>query len=161
MTRDVIILIGSMGGVAELAAEDMAEELRCEGYSAMVMRMEQAGLETFDLDALFIVCTSSCGEGAIPLNGRPLFGALEMERPDLRHVHFSVFALGDREHHAETFCFAGHKFDRLLGDLGAQRFAVIGEHDAGGRLAPEDAARHWVRRWIATDRPTWWAASVI
>ena len=147
MNRDVIILVGTMTGTAELTAEAMGADLRQAGLKARVLRMEHATVATFDEPALFVICVSSCGKGAIPLNSRALFAELESQRPDLAHVRYAVFALGDLRDHGETFCFGGRKFDELLAGLGATAFAERGQHDMYGGVTPQDQAREWLAGW--------------
>ena len=69
---------------------------------------------------LYVVVSSTYGQGDVPDNGQALADALERERPDLAHVRYGLFALGDMTY-ARTFCGGGMTFDRILSELGASR----------------------------------------
>ncbi|MGH8631511.1 MAG: flavodoxin domain-containing protein, partial [Burkholderiales bacterium] len=55
--------------------------------------------------------------------------------------------LGDRTY-AETFCFGGKRFDKVLNELGARRIGDILFHDNSAGTLPEDEALEWIGGWI-------------
>jgi MioC protein len=143
----VVVLIGTMTGTAEMTAQ--AVELDCGNLAAFDLRlMDDAAPSVFDEDALFLICTSTYGQGDVPDNAQALYNALAERRPDLSHVRYGVIALGDRTY-AQTFAFGGRKFDALLTELGAQRIGEPFIHDASSGTLPELEASTWVRPWLA------------
>ena len=72
----------------------------------------------FAREGVFLICTSTYGQGDVPDNARALYEDLQRKRPDLSKVRYGVFGLGDRTY-AETFNFGGKRFDDILTELGA------------------------------------------
>lgn len=151
MHLDLTILIGTMTGTAQLVAQDV--ELRLDGDDVHVrtLDMEELDADIFSKGGLFLICTSTYGQGDIPDNAKALFESLETQRPDLGNVHYGLFGLGDRTY-ADTFCFGGKRFDRLLTELGAHRIGDAVLHDASAGTLPEDEAAEWIEGWIALCR---------
>jgi MioC protein len=101
----------------------------------------------FEAGGLYLVCTSTYGQGDVPDNARNLIDRLEAARPDLSAVRFGLVALGDSTY-AATFCHGGLKFDETLRALGAARVGDVLCHDASAGTIPEDVAVEWVGGWI-------------
>ncbi|MBB6123090.1 flavodoxin domain-containing protein [Sphingobium subterraneum] len=147
MTLEITILVATMGGTAELAAEEIANYIEDSGGSAKIVRMENATPATLAQGGLFVICSSTYGTGEVPDNGKPFYAALTHERPDLSEVRYGVMALGDSIY-PNTFAFGGKKFDALFSELGATRIGDICIHDARGKIYPEDAAIEWAEAWL-------------
>jgi MioC protein len=143
----VTILVGTMTGTAELVAEDVAAALGDADHEVEVVPMDDLGLDVFQRGGVFLVCTSTYGQGDIPDNGQAFFDALKAQKPDLGHVIYGVIGLGDRTY-ADTFCFGGRRFDELLASLGARSAMARLDHDASGADLPEDAGVAWAEEWI-------------
>jgi MioC protein len=146
MPRKISILVGTMTGTAELVASEVEAALAGVGREVEVTLMDALGAGAFAQDAVFLICTSTYGNGDVPDNGQALFAALESERPDLSAVTYGLIALGDRTYKA-TFCHGGLKFDALLGELGAKRAGEPLLHDAASGTLPEDVAAEWSLGW--------------
>jgi MioC protein len=143
----ITILVGSMTGNAEYAAEEMQEILRDDyGHEVDLLLMDKLGPEVFERAGVFLVCTSTYGTGDVPENAQQLYGALCERRPDLSGVRYAVFGLGDSGY-GETFNFGGKRFDDILAALGASRLGERAKHDAQSKVPPEDYGREWVRAW--------------
>lgn len=136
-----------MTGIAQLVAQEIELRLDGEGISVNTVEMDELDPSVFDRDGIFLICTSTYGQGDVPDNARDLYEALCGQRPDLSHVVYGVIALGDRTY-AETFCFGGKRFDKILGELGAQRIGDVMLHDASAGTLPEDEAAEWIEGWI-------------
>lgn len=148
MSLDLTILIGTMTGTAQLVAQEV--ELTLDDDEVRVTTKPMDGLDpsVFVGGGLFLICTSTYGQGDVPDNAKPLFDALEQTRPNLAQVRYGVIALGDRTY-ADTFCFGGKRFDALLTALGAVRIGEIMLHDASSGTLPEELAIPWATEWIA------------
>ena len=143
----ITILVGTMTGTAQLCAQEM--ELALGDGETQIEALLMDGLDSgvFQREGVFIICTSTYGQGDVPDNARALYEDLKAKRPDLSHVRYGVFGLGDRTY-AETFNFGGKRFDELLGELGAQRIGERHMHDASSGVLPEETALEWCREWL-------------
>src|SRR5260221_6102510 len=97
------------------------------GVGGTGMRVRpRAGLDAgvFSGGGLFLICSSTYGQGDVPDNAKNLYESLKSARPDLSDVRYGVIALGDRTY-AETFCNGGKRFDAILSELGARRIGEI------------------------------------
>ncbi len=143
----ITILVGSMTGNAEFAAEDLQLVLKehC-GCEVKLLLMDGLGPESLGRNGVYIICTSTYGEGEVPENARHLYDALCMHRPDLSGLRYAIFGLGDSTY-VNTFNFGGKKFDDILSSLGAQRLGERAQHDAQSGVQAGDLAREWLRGW--------------
>lgn len=146
MSNEVKILVGTMTGTAELVADEIVEVLEEKGAETEILLMDDLKPDQLDTGPLYIICTSTYGNGDIPDNAQAFYEALESEKPDLSGLHYGVFALGDRTY-MQTFCFGGKKFDELFEKLGATRLGARKEHDASSGDLPEDIAADWADGW--------------
>jgi MioC protein len=111
-------------------------------------------VDLFRGGGLFIICTSTYGEGEVPENGKALLAALRESGLDLSRVRYGVFGLGDR-HHAATFCWGAKHFDEALSAAGATRLGEIGRHDLREPRYPEEHGLEWLSTWLtAAGAPT-------
>ena len=143
----VTILVGTMTGTAQLCAQEM--ELALDDGETEVATLMMDGLDSsvFSRPGVFLVCTSTYGQGDVPDNAKAFYEDLKAKRPDLSRVRYGVFGLGDRTY-AETFNFGGKRFDELLGELGAERIGERHMHDASSGILPEETALEWCQEWL-------------
>jgi len=146
--QQITILIGTMTGTAQLCAQEM--ELALDDGETKVEALLMDGLDSsvFKRGGVFLICTSTYGQGDVPDNARALYEDLQATRPDLSGVRYGVFGLGDRTY-AETFNFGGKRFDDILSQLGAQRVGERYRHDASSGVLPEETAVEWSRDWAS------------
>ena len=149
----ITILVGTMTGTAQLCAQEM--ELALDDGETAVKTVMMDGLDgsVFSGDGVFLICTSTYGQGDVPDNARALYEDLKAKRPDLSSVRYGVFGLGDRTY-AETFNFGGKRFDELLAELGARRVGERHTHDASSGILPEETALEWCQEWLAKVKET-------
>ncbi len=146
MSSTVTIYVATMTGTADLVAEEVQAALEDEGVQVELQPMDDLDAGAFAAPGLYVVVSSTYGQGDVPDNGQALADALERERPDLAHVRYGLFALGDMTY-ARTFCGGGMTFDRILSELGARRVGEPMRHNASSGLLPEDEAADWARAW--------------
>ena len=147
----ITILVGTMTGTAHLVAQELElawDDGETEVATLMMDRLDSA---VFSRPGVFLVCTSTYGQGDVPDNAKALYADLQAKRPDLAHVRYGVFGLGDRTY-AETFNFGGKRFDDLLTELGAQRIGERVQHDASSGVLPEETAQEWGAGWLTLAR---------
>src|SRR5256885_13773982 len=138
----ITILIGTMTGTAQLCAQEMELALGGGETPVEALLMDSLDASVFARDGVFLVCTSTYGQGDVPDNARAFYEDLKAKRPDLSRVRYGVFGLGDRTY-AETFNFGGKKFDEILTQLGAERIGERHTHDASSGILPEETALEW------------------
>ena len=148
MALDLTILVGTMTGTAQLVAQEL--ELTLDDGETRVKTQPMDGLDAgvFAGGGLFLICSSTYGQGDVPDNAKNLYESLQTARPDLSSVRYGVIALGDRTY-AETFCNGGKRFDAILSELGARRIGDMMLHDASAGTMPEELAVPWAADWIS------------
>ena len=137
-----------MTGTAELVAQELELAFGEESLAIDITLMDKLDHRVFEQPGVFLICTSTYGHGDVPDNAKALYADLRDRRPDLAHVRYGVFALGDSSH-VGTFCFGGKHFDEILTSLGARRYGSVFQHNAFGGTLPEDVALEWFPDWIA------------
>jgi MioC protein len=147
----VHILVGTMTGTAQLCAQEMELALDDGDTRVETLLMDKLDAAVFERPGVFLVCTSTYGQGDVPDNARSFYEGLKAARPDLSRVRYGVFGLGDRTY-AETFNFGGKRFDELLAELGAERIGERHTHDASSGVLPEETALEWCQEWLARVR---------
>ena len=145
---ELTLLVGTMTGTAQLVAQELElvwdnGEIRVE-----TLLMDKLDSSVFEREGIFLIVTSTYGQGDVPDNAKALYEDLKAKRPDLSRVRYGVFGLGDRTY-AETFNFGGKRFDDILGELGAQRVGERVQHDASSGVLPEEKAEEWGQGWLA------------
>jgi MioC protein len=151
MALELTILVGTMTGTAQLVAQEL--ELTLDDGETGVKTKPMDGLDAgiFAGGGLFLICSSTYGQGDVPDNAKNLYESLQTARPDLSNVRYGVIALGDRTY-AETFCNGGKRFDAILSELGARRIGDMMLHDASAGTMPEELAVPWAAGWISQCR---------
>jgi len=149
----VTILVGTMTGTAQLCAQEMELALDDGETEVETLMMDNLDASVFSRPSVFLICTSTYGQGDVPDNARALYEDLKQARPDLSQVRYGVFGLGDRTY-AETFNFGGKRFDDILTELGAKRIGERHMHDASSGVLPEETALEWCQQWLAKAKET-------
>ena len=147
MQLDLTILVGTMTGTAQLVAQELELTLDDEYTHVRTQLMDGLDASVFEGGGLFLICTSTYGQGDVPDNAKALYAALQTARPELSRVRYGIIALGDRTY-AETFCNGGKRFDAILAELGATRIGEPMLHDASAGTLPEEVAIEWAGPWI-------------
>jgi MioC protein len=144
---NIRILVGTMTGTAEMVAQEVQQTLETAGHHASIEMMDNLDSSVFSGGGVFLICSSTYGNGDVPDNAQALYASLETTKPDLSGITYGVIALGDRTY-KDTFCHGGLRFDRILTELGARRAGDILKHDASSGTLPEEVAAQWVVPWI-------------
>ncbi|HLX81013.1 MAG TPA: flavodoxin domain-containing protein [Burkholderiales bacterium] len=142
------LLVGTMTGTAQLVAQELELVWDDGELKVETLLMDKLDASVFDREGIFLIVTSTYGQGDVPDNAKALYEDLKAKRPDLARVRYGVFGLGDRTY-AETFNFGGKRFDDILAELGAQRIGERVQHDASSGVLPEEMAVEWGEGWIA------------
>ena len=142
----ITILVGTMTGTAEMVAQEVEQALEGAGHQASIQVMDNLDAGVFQGGGVFLICTSTYGQGDVPDNAQALFNSLETEKPNLSEVVYGLIALGDTTY-KDTYCQGGKRFDKLLTELGARRAGEILMHDASSGTLPEEVAAQWIVPW--------------
>jgi sulfite reductase (NADPH) flavoprotein alpha-component len=119
-SRPLLILYGSQTGSAERLAKALGQQSLQHGFAARVLEANAFGTVDLKAETHLLFVTSTWGEGDPPDNAASFWAHLNSaEAPDLKHLSFSVLALGDKNY--SDFCGAGKKFDERFEKLGARR----------------------------------------
>jgi MioC protein len=151
MKTQINILVGTMTGTAQLCAQEMELALDDGETQVRTLLMDNLDSSVFSQPGVFLICTSTYGQGDVPDNARALYEELKAKRPNLSQLRYGVFGLGDRTY-AETFNFGGKRFDELLAELGAERIGERHQHDAASGVLPEETALEWCQAWLGQVR---------
>jgi sulfite reductase (NADPH) flavoprotein alpha-component len=138
------ILFGSQTGNGEALAKSLAGLAIAKGYAAEAVSLADYKPSKLKRESLVSFVISTHGEGEPPDDAEVFHEYLLSDNaPDLKHLKYSVLALGDSSY--VNFCQTGREFDSRLAELGAQRFEDALECD----LDYEDAASGWSQRIVA------------
>jgi MioC protein len=143
----VTILVGTMTGTAEIVAQDVRDVIAATGREAEILQMDDLDPSVFNRPGVFLFCCSTYGQGDVPDNAMKFYDSVGQQGPDLGHVRYGVFALGDRTY-TDTFCHGGKRFDELMARLKATRLGDVMRHDASAGTVPEVVATEWIRTWL-------------
>jgi MioC protein len=142
------ILVGTMTGTAQMCAQEMELALDGDEVQVVTQLMDKLDPSVFsDREAVYLICTSTYGQGDVPDNAKALYEALCGQKPDLSGLRYGVFGLGDRTY-AETYNFGGKRFDEILSSLGAERIGERYTNDASSGTLPEEIAVEWAQAWV-------------
>src|SRR6267143_1512323 len=86
MALELTILVGTMTGTAQLVAQEL--ELTLDDGEIRVRTSPMDGLDAgvFSGGGLFLICSSTYGQGDVPDNAKNLYESLKSARPDLSDV---------------------------------------------------------------------------
>ena len=145
------ILVGTMTSTSDYVAQAIQMDCADLVEDIEIQLMDALDIGTFDTaqakDAIYLICSSTYGQGDVPDNARALYESMAATTQFLGHVRYGVIALGDRTY-LQTFCLGGKKFDKRLQDLGAQRIGEVWCHDASSGTMPETEGTEWCRQWL-------------
>jgi MioC protein len=135
------IFFGTESGNAEMAADDIADILRSQGFDTTISELSDAAVDSLAELGTAVLITSTYGEGDLPETAAPFHTALLQSRPDLSRLHFAAFGLGDSGY--ETFNNGIDILRAAFSDLGAQQIGETARHDAATGEPVTDLAASW------------------
>src|SRR5258706_10893186 len=119
MALELNILVGTQTGVAQLVAQEIELRLDGEDMRIKTLLMDDIDASVFDGGGVFLICTSTYGQGDVPDGAKPFYEELLNKRPDLLKVRYGLIGLGHKGTHPPTFSRAARTFHKSLGELGA------------------------------------------
>mgnify|MGYP000847662972 FL=1 len=142
-SEKLLILVATMTGTALMAAEDIAEY--CSENNIKTNIIEIDNIETnvlTDAKGPVLICSSTYGQGDVPDSAQEFYNKLKDLSPDLNHIRYALFGLGDMTYR-DTFAYGGKKFSDLLDSLNATKIGDPFYHDASDGSLPEEVAVDW------------------
>ena len=96
LSKKINILVGTMTGTAEIVAEDIRDMMKEQGLEPELILMDDLDPSVFQREGIFLICTSTYGQGDVPDNAKAFFERLKSQRPDLARGN-GVWDLGSAE----------------------------------------------------------------
>ncbi|MEM1345793.1 MAG: flavodoxin domain-containing protein [Pseudomonadota bacterium] len=138
------VLYGTETGTAEALCDDL--KLAVEGrHDCSVEELDDVSPANLDGETFYILVSSTTGSGDVPSSAEGFYKALTREKPDLSHVRFAVFGLGDRTF-GDTFAQGSEKIMAAMLDCHAVMVGERGIFDASSPSMPEDLALPWLEQ---------------
>lgn len=141
---NIQFLFGTETGSAEILCEDIQADLG-SGFACEITPMSQFDPAHLNAETFYMFVTSTYGNGDLPSMAQPFYDALEAQAPDLSHVRFAIFGLGDMVF-SETFAQGSQRLMDKLKACGALMVGDRGIHDASTAEMPEDIAVPWAHK---------------
>lgn len=114
----LFVLYGTETGNSKSLALEFSKTLKSNSKQVRVKPLDQISIAECRREKVLVFFISTHGEGDPPDQAKSFFQALEKERPDLKGISFTVFALGDSSY--PHFCKAGYDLHQMLTNLGAR-----------------------------------------
>ncbi|MEM6942365.1 MAG: flavodoxin domain-containing protein [Pseudomonadota bacterium] len=142
------LLYGTETGTAEVLCDDLKAAVD-ERVDCSIVDMDATKPAVLEGDTFYILVSSTTGSGDVPGSAENFYKALTTEKPDLSHVRFAIFGLGDRTF-GDTFAQGSEK---IMAAMIACQATMVGERgifDASSNDMPEDIAIPWLEQLLET-----------
>ena len=140
-------LHGTETGTSEFLCDDLQSAISDE-VTCTVESFDDLSPADMSADRHYVLVLSTFGTGEIPFTAKKFFEALEKNKPDLGHVVFSVFGLGDTTFD-RTFNYGS---EMMMKQMLACSAKMVGERylfDASSNEKAEDVALAWLKGILA------------
>lgn len=139
------IIVGTVLGASEYVADALQEVLINCTHTAKIHLTPQ--LSDVDIDATWLICTSTHGAGDLPDNIQPF--AKQLETQTLSEHPFLIVGLGDSSY--DTYCHASIQMENIMHKAGANLLCPALHIDVLNHPIPEDAAVEWLSNWLKSN----------
>ncbi len=134
-----------MTGNARMVGEEISLYCNKKNINNKVFEMDEINASFLSNNTHpIIICSSTYGQGEVPDNAISFYKELKKAEPDLSHIKYALFGLGDSTY-KDTFAFGGKKLDKLFLSLKAKPIGTSYFHDASESTLPEDEGLKWFK----------------
>ncbi|MDC3057230.1 flavodoxin domain-containing protein [Alphaproteobacteria bacterium] len=150
MNRKLDIFVATMTGTALIVADEIVEVCEEKNIAASIKEFDNINYSCLvNQQNPILVISSTYGQGDVPDGSKSFYEKLKNNKPNLDHIEFAVFGLGDMTY-KDTFAFGGKKFEELLSSLNAVKIVDSCFHDASAGTLPEEEAVIWFKEKVLT-----------
>ncbi|MEM7058045.1 MAG: flavodoxin domain-containing protein [Pseudomonadota bacterium] len=135
-------LHGTETGTAEFLCEDLQAAFG-DAHDTQISSLEDVDVSALENGPLYVVVSATFGSGDVPGTGVDFYEALQKNKPDLSHIRFAVFGLGDTSF-GDTY---NQGSEKLMTEMLACKAEMVGERglfDSSSPEMPEDIAIPWL-----------------
>ena len=119
---------------------------------AQARLMDNLDATVFEGGGLFLICTSTYGQGDVPDNAKQLYESLQTARPDLCSHTLRGHRVWVTAPTPKLSATAAGVSTASCPSLGAKRIGEVLLHDASAGTMPEEVAAEWIDGWVALCR---------
>lgn len=130
--------------MAEMLCEDLQAEM-ANDFECSLSSIEDIDPADMNGDDLYVLVISTFGSGELPSTAAPFHAKLEETKPDLSHVRFAIFGLGDMTF-SSTFNFGSEIIMNTMLACNAKMIGERGLFNSSSTDMPEDIATPWVQQ---------------
>ncbi|MEM8633223.1 MAG: flavodoxin domain-containing protein [Pseudomonadota bacterium] len=134
---------GTESGTAEILCEDMEASIT-DRATTEISSLDTVDPLTLSDGPLYVLVCSTFGTGDVPASAEDFYQELTRKKPDLAHIRFAIFGLGDRSF-KDTFAQGSEKLMNALLACNARMIGERGIADASAAELPEDIAVPWLQ----------------
>lgn len=135
-------LYGSQSGTAEILCDNLIDKVG-DSFDCKVSSLDEVDATELDAETFYVLVSATFGSGQVPDSAQSFLEALEERKPDLSHIRFAIFGLGDRSF-GETFNNGSQLLMTQMLACNAQMVGVRGLHDASSEELPQNVAGPWL-----------------
>lgn len=145
---NILVLIATMTGTAEMIAEDIADA-HADRHQFTLQELKKASVEQVTAAEKVLLVSSTYGEGEVPEPTIPFFNQLRDAKPNLSGLTYGAITLGDSVTYPNTFANGGRLWDALLTELGATRSGDLLVLDASDPSDKSAITLQWAAAWLS------------
>ena len=150
MLRTLDIFVASMTGTALIVADEIVDICKEKNIKSKILEIDNVKHDLLlNQKEPILIISSTYGQGDVPDGSKGFYDSLKAHSPNLEHIKFAVFGLGDMTY-KDTFAFGGKKFEKLFHELNATKIAESYFHDASSGTLPEEEGVNWFKEKLLT-----------
>ena len=148
MVKNLDIFVATMTGTALMVADEIVEVCNEQNVQAKITEMDNLTDSNLkEVKNPLLIISSTYGQGDVPDGSKNFYSSLKTHSPDLSHINYAVFGLGDMTY-KDTFAYGGKKFDKIFEQFNAKKIGESFYHDASDGSLPEEESVNWFREKI-------------